>query len=262
MTHSMTAALRVWESRLVLYRRIWRSNVLGSFVQPMLYLTGMGVGVGSLVDHGSGASSALDHLSYITFLAPALLATTAMFASANEALWPVMDGFMWSEGFRSMAATPLSPTDIVNGTVLWQATRAGIAATGVAIALACFHSTRSWGLVPAIPSAVLTGLAFAMPITAWSSTRHVDQSFPAIMRFVITPMFLFAGAFYPIDRLPGWLHPVAYVTPLWHGVELCRGLSLHTIGGAAVVVHAVVLAVFALAGWSVCRITFARRLAQ
>ena len=258
----MTAALRVWESRLLIYRRIWLSNVLGSFVQPLLYLLGIGVGVGALVDRGTGASAALEHVSYLSFLAPALLATTAMLACANEAMWPVMDGFMWSEGFRSMAATPLRPADIVNGTLLWHATRSGIAATGVAVALACFGETRSWGLVPAIPAAVLTGLAIAMPITAWSSTRHVDQSFPAIMRFVIMPMFLFAGTFYPIDQLPGWLRPVAYVTPLWHGVELCRGLVLDTIGAVAVVAHVCVLLVCIVAGLIVCRTTFARRLAQ
>src|SRR5262249_52466298 len=156
---------------------------------------------------------------------------------SNEAMWPVMDGFSWSMEYRSMAATPLAPSDIVNGTLLWQATRAAIAATGVAVALACFADTRTVGLVPAVPAAVLGGLAMAMPLTAWSSTRTSDQSFPAINRFVITPMFLFAGAFYPIDQLPAWLRPVAYVTPLWHAVELCRGLALETIGAVAATGH-------------------------
>jgi len=177
-------------------------------------------------------------------------------------MWPVMDGFMWSSAFRSMAATPLRPADIVNGMLLWHATRAGISAAGVAVALACFADSRSWGLVPAVPAAVLTGLAFAMPLTAYSSTRHVDMSFPAIMRFVITPMFLFAGAFYPIDQLPDWLRPVAWFTPLWHGVELCRGLALDTIGALAVLGHVTVLLACTVAGWVACRRTFAGRLAQ
>lgn len=259
---STPAAVRVWESRLALFRRVWVSNALGSFVQPLLYLAGMGVGVGTLVDRGVGQSDALGGIAYFAFLAPALLATTAMFATTTEALWPVMDGFMWSNGYRSMAATPLRPVDVVNGTALWHATRGAIGATGVAVVLALFADTRSWGLVPAVPCAVLTGLAFAMPLSAWSSTRVGDQSFPAIMRFVVTPMFLFAGAFYPIDQLPGWMHPVAYATPLWHGVELCRGLVVGSLGWADIAVHLAVLTAYCLVGWMICRVTFARRLAQ
>ncbi len=87
-----------------------------------------------------------------------------------------------------------------------------------------------------------------------------DQSFPAIMRFGIVPMFLFAGAFYPIDQLPDWLQLVARATPLYHGVELCRGAVLGTLGVADAVVHVAVLVAFWLAGFLICRRTFARRL--
>ena len=254
--------VRVWESSLTVYRRVWVSNVLGSFVQPLLYLIGMGLGVGALIDHGAGQSAALGGVSYLAFFAPALIATTAMFATAGEGMWPVMDGFMWSNAYRAMAATPLRPVDIVNGQALWMATRAGISATGVAVVLAFFDDTRSWGLVIAVAAAILTGLALGLPLVAWSSTRHVDQSFPAIMRFAVTPMFLFAGAFYPVDQLPGWLRPAAYVTPLWHGVELCRGAVLDTLTIGAALGHVAVLCAFAIGGWSICRVTFARRLAQ
>jgi len=127
---------------------------------------------------------------------------------------------------------------------------------------ALFPATRSWGLIPAVPFAVLTGMAISGPLTAWSASREAgDQSFPAIMRFAIVPMFLFAGAFYPISQLPGWLQPVAQVTPLYHGVELCRGAVLHTLGVGAAVVHVTVLVAYWLAGVAVCRRTFARRLA-
>jgi lipooligosaccharide transport system permease protein len=111
--------------------------------------------------------------------------------------------------------------------------------------------------------AVLTGLAFSGPITAWSSTREtVGQSFSAIQRFIVIPMFLFAGAFYPIDQLPPWLRPVAYVTPLYHGVELCRGSVLGTLGVAAGTVHVAVLAGYWAVGFVIARRAFARRLAQ
>jgi lipooligosaccharide transport system permease protein len=260
---STPAAVRVWGSSFALYRQIWRSNLFGSVLQPLLYLLGMGVGVGSLVDQGSSSQDILGGVDYIAFLAPSLLATTAMIIVTQESMWPVMDGFTWGYAYRAMAATSLRARDIVHGVALWHATRAALAATGVAVVLAVFPSTRSWGLVPAVPFAVLTGMAFAGPITAWSASRRSgDQSFPAIMRFGIVPMFLFAGAFYPITELPGWLQPVAQVTPLYHGVELCRGAVLHTLGLGAAAVHVAVLGAYWVLGLLASDRVFARRLAE
>jgi lipooligosaccharide transport system permease protein len=257
------AAVRVWGSGFALYKRIWRSNLIGSVLQPLLYLLGMGVGVGALVDRGTRATEVLGGVDYAAFLAPALMASTAMIVVSQEAMWPVLDGFLWNRGFHSMAATPLTSTDIAAGVALWHATRGFIAAAGVAVVLAIVPDTRSWGLLPAIPFAVLTGMAVSGPISAWSSTREVpDQTFAAIQRFVIIPMFLFAGAFYPIDQLPGWLRPVAEVTPLYHGVQLCRGAALGTLGIGAAVVHVVALLAFWGVGFALCRRAFVRRLAQ
>jgi lipooligosaccharide transport system permease protein len=258
---STPAAVRVWENNLAVYKRIWKSNLLGSFVQPLLYLLGMGVGVGALVDQSVSSEELLGGVDYFAFLAPALIATTAMIVVAQEAMWPVMGGFTWSNAYWAMTATPLRPSEVASGVALWHATRAALSAGGVAVVLVLFPSTRSWGLLAAVPFAVLTGLAFALPISAWSSTREwSDQSFPAIMRFGIIPMFLFAGAFYPIDQLPNWLQPVAYATPLWHGVELCRGAVLGTLGAAEAAVHVAYLSAIARIGFVICRATFTRRL--
>ncbi|HEX4984050.1 MAG TPA: ABC transporter permease [Ilumatobacteraceae bacterium] len=259
---STPAAVRVWEHSFAIYRRIWRSNVLGSFVQPLLYLLGMGVGVGALVDRGANSLELLDGISYFAFIAPALLATTAMMVSSQEAMWPVVEGFKWSYSYRSMAATPLTPWQIVEGIALWQATRAAIAVTGVAAVLVFFDETRTAGLLLAIPFGALTGLAFSVPLTAWSSTRERETSFPSIQRFVIVPLFLFGGAFYPVDQLPGWMHPIAKVTPLWHGVQLCRDAVLHRLVAADTVAHLGVLLAFVVAGLAVCSATYARRLAE
>ena len=106
---STPAAVRVWETNLAVYKRVWKSNLLGSFVQPFLYLLGMGVGVGALVDRGPASAEVLGGVEYVSFLAPALIATTAMLVVVQEAMWPVMDGFMWSASYRAMAATPLAP---------------------------------------------------------------------------------------------------------------------------------------------------------
>lgn len=258
---STPAAIRVWESHFTLYRTIWRSNVLGALLQPLLYMLGMGLGVGALIDRGDGSERLLDGLTYFEFLAPALLATTGMMVSAQESMWPVMGGFRWQRSFHAQAATPLSPGEITGGLALWQTTRATISVAGVAAVLLLFSEVRSAGLLLAIPFGGLTGVAFAAPITAWSATRESDRSFPSIMRFGIIPLFLFGGAFYPVSQLPDWLEPVARVTPLWHGVQLCRGAVHGRLDLVDAIGHCAFLASLALGGWLFARRTFTRRLA-
>ncbi len=258
---STPTTIRVWESEFAVYRKVWKSHVLLAFVQPLLYLLGIGLGVGALIDVNSSSTAALGGISYFAYLAPALLATTAMISAGQASLWQVLDGFSWSNRYRAMAATPLTPGDVATGLASWHATRTAIGVTGVAAVLALFEETRSWGLLIAVPVGVLTGLAFALPISAWSSTRYGGGSFPTIIRFGLLPMFLFGGAFFPITELPGWLQPVAYVTPLWHGIELCRGAVIESVSPGNVGVHLAVLFTYIVAGWIACRVYFARRLA-
>ena len=259
---STPAPIRVWESHFRLYRTIWRSNVMGAFVQPFLYLLGMGLGVGALVDRGSGSAELLDGLTYFQFLAPALIATSAMMVTSAESMWPVLGGFKWQSGYHAAAATPLSPGEIATGVGLWHATKALIAGSGVAVALVFFESARSPGLPLAVLFGGLTGVAFSSAITAWTATRDEDNSFPTINRFVITPLFLFGGAFYPIDQLPEWLQWVAKATPLWHGVELTRGAVNERLEWDSTAVHVAYLSLFVVLGWFSARRSFAERLGR
>jgi lipooligosaccharide transport system permease protein len=254
------AAVRIAERELLLYRRIWRENVIGAFVQPFLYLVGVGVGVGSLIDDGGDRAAILGETSYFAFYATALLATTAMFNTSQEALWPTMDGFRWSNAFRGMIGTPLEPRDLATAFLLTFGGRALVTSGGVACVLALFPSTRSLGLFGAVPAAVLCGLAFAMPIAAWTGSRDVDNTFPAILRFVVMPMFLFGGAFYPVEQLPRALEVIAWFTPLWHAIELCRELVLGGVDTGSAVGHVSVLVSYIAAGWLACTIVFDRRL--
>ena len=259
---STPAAVRAWESHFTLYRTIWKSNVLGSFIQPLLYLLGMGLGVGALVDRGDNAEVLLDGLTYFEFLAPALLATTAMMVTIVEAMWPVTGAFKWWRTYHAQAATPLTPTQIAGGTALWHLTKAAISVTGVAAVLVLFEGTRSWGLLLAIPFGALTGVAFAAPMMAVSASVETDHSFPAINRFVVMPLFLFGGAFYPVSQLPGWMEPIAKVTPLWHGVELCRGAVHGRLDWWTTWGHVGYLLVFVVIGWALSARSFRRRLAE
>ena len=256
------AAIRQWESHFRLYRTIWKSNVMASVVQPFLYLLGMGVGVGALVDKGAHANASLGGLTYLQFLGPALIATTAMLVTAGEAMWPVLGGFKWQSGFHAAAATPIDPGDIAAGVFLWQGTKALIAGGAVAVTLVVFPDTRSPGLLLAVLFGGLTGLSFSALITAWTATREQDISFPNINRFVVTPLFLFGGAFYPLTKLPTWLQWVAKVTPLWHGVELTRAAANGRLTLASTVEHVAALVAFIAFGWLLARRTFARRLGK
>jgi lipooligosaccharide transport system permease protein len=259
-TAGAAGVLRVWERQALLFRRVWRTALLGAFLQPLLYLVGMGLGVGSLVDDGTGSADLLGGVSYLAFLAPALVAAAAMNVCAQESLWPLLDGFLWNNAYRAATSTPITPAQVAGGLGLWHATRALSTVVGVVVVLTLFDDTRTWGLLGAIPAGVLTGLAFALPITAWTSTRTGDASFPSILRFGIVPMFLFGGVFYPIDQLPTAVAVLAQLTPLWHGVELARGSVLGTLDAGAAVVHVAVLLGYATVGAVACRITFTRRL--
>lgn len=259
-TYRAPGSMVVWERQWLLFTRVWRTSLLGAFAQPLLYLVGMGLGVGALVDQGPTSGDLLGGVSYLAFIAPALIAVATMQVSTQDSLWPMMDGFKWSNAYRAMTATPLTPQQVAAGIAMWHATRALITALGVAAVLVLFADTRTWWLLAAVPAGVLTGLAFALPVTAWTASREADASFPVILRFAIIPMFLFGGVFYPVDQLPGAAAAVAKATPLWNGVQLTRGSVLGTLGAVDALVHVGALLAYAGVGFVLCRITFTRRL--
>lgn len=240
--------LRVMSGQIVVFRRFWRLNVMSSFVQPMLYLLGLGVGVGALVDRNTGSADVLGGSSYVAFVAPGLLVTTAMSIASLESMWPVMGGLRWRREYHGIAATPLGPRDIVLGHGLWMGVRGGLAAGMVALALALFPTTRSWGLVAAVAVAALVGVAFAMPVMAVAIGAENDGVFAALQRFVVLPLFLFGGAFYPLSQLPEVVQWVVKVFPLWHGVVVARGVTSDGIDVAEAVGHLAYVAVWAVLG--------------
>ena len=255
---------RVFEYRLVAYRRTFRSSIFNSFVGPALFLTAMGVGLGTYVDRSGSPVGPLGEVSYLAFLAPGLLAATAMQTAAFEATFPIMGGLTWQRVYHAMYATPLRPRDIALGNLAWIGFRVLMVSAVFALVTAAFGAAASALLVLAIPVAVLTGLAFAGPIAAFAATQRTPEKFNAVFRFGITPLFLFSGTFFPIESLPAALQPVAWLTPLYHGVALSRGLSLGTAGEQPLVmfVHAGVLLALTLVGaWLAIR-NFERRLVR
>lgn len=220
---------RVFEHRFITYRRTFRASIFSSFLTPVLFLAAMGLGIGGYVDRG-GADAALGGVPYIAFLAPGLLVASCMQAASFEATFPIMAGLVWSRVFHAMYATPITPRDVALGNILWFGARLLLISSVFTIVIVLFGAAISPMVVLAIPVAVLTGLAFAAPIAAFSATQRTPDRFAAIFRFGITPLFLFSGTFYPVESLPAFVQPLAWLTPLYHGVVLARGLSLGTLG--------------------------------
>jgi lipooligosaccharide transport system permease protein len=239
------------------YNRTWRGSVATSFLIPILYLAAMGIGLGSLVDKHSHT---IDGVKYLYFLAPGLLASTAMQIGANESMYPVMGAIKWIRTYFAMLATPLSVTDVLLGTIAWIAVRLTIVTSIYLCVISAFGVVQSPLAIIALPAAILTGLAFACPIAAFSATCTNDTWFSSIYRFGIVPLFLFSGTFFPISQLPAWLRPLAYATPLYHGVTLCRELVLGKVDWDLVPVHAGYLLALVLLGYTIARRTFRRRL--
>src|SRR6185295_14603040 len=143
--------------------------------------------------------------------------------------FPIMGGLVWMKTYHAMYATPITPRDIALGNLAWIAARLTMICTIFTIVIVAFGAAESPLIVLAIPAAVLTGMAFAAPIAAFSATQKTPIKFNALFRFVITPLFLFSGTFFPVSSLPPVMQVVAWFTPLYHGVALTRGLSLGTI---------------------------------
>lgn len=253
-------SLRVYEHHALVYRRTWRGSLFTGFISPVLFLAAMGLGLGTLVNANN--PGALGGLDYLDFLAPGLLAATAMQAATFESTYPVLIGIQWYKTYDAMVSTPISARAIVVGQLAWVATRLALVSTVFLIVIVAFGASTVGGAILSLPFAVLTGLAFAAPITAFAATQRNDNNFSVIFRFLVTPLFLFSGTFFPISQLPDFLEPLAWLQPLFHGVSLTRGAALGALDPALALVHLAVLLAFIGAGGAAAAILFRRRLVK
>ncbi|GAC1343157.1 MAG: ABC transporter permease [Candidatus Dormibacteria bacterium] len=244
---------------LTVYRRTWLNGVIISFVAPLLFLAGMGLGLGRLVGRNTGL---VGGVSYLSFIAPGLLVATAMQTAAFETSFPILGKIMWMRIYEAVLSTPLTVSDVLVGEVVWLALRCTLVATIFTAVIAAFGVAHSALVVLSIPVAVLTGLAFGIPIMAYAATQRRDAGCAAINRFIILPLFLVSGTFFPIDRLPGPVRAVAWSTPLAHGVALARGLTLGSLRTGAALAHLAVLALYIGGGLLAARWTLTRRLVR
>ena len=247
--------LRFW---LVNYRRTWRGSIYSSVLTPVLYLGAMGLGLGKLVDQHGTAS--LGHVSYLAFLAPGLLAAGAMQTAMGECTYPVLGSVKWLKTYQAAVATPLRPVDLFRGHVLFTTLRLAMNSAVFLIVMAAFGAIDSPWAIASLPAAILAGLAFATPIEAFAITREKDTGFAMLFRFGMIPLFLFSGTFFPVSQLPAVVRPLAYLTPLWHGVALCRSLTLGTAQLGPSAAHVGYLVAVTLAGLYAGSRSYRRRL--
>jgi ABC-type multidrug transport system, permease component len=251
----MTYALRSFEYWAYSYRRVWRGSVVTSIVGPILYLTALGVGLGKLVNRGPGVG-----VPYLDFVAPGILAATAMQLATFESSYPVMAAIRWTRQFHAMLATPLRSRDLLIGHQLYVAARLAVVSAIYLVVLAGFGALHSPYAILAWPAAVLVGLAHSAPVSAFSAWLQREEGFNGLFRFVVMPMFLFSGTFFPVTRLPHGAREIAYATPLWNGVDLMRHLTLGTASLWPSLAHVAYLLLWVAGGLTLAARTYRRRL--
>jgi lipooligosaccharide transport system permease protein len=245
-------ALEYW---LINYRRTWMSSAVSAFLAPLLYLGAMGFGLGTMVQDRAGG------IPYAQFVAPALLTAIAMQTGIGESTFTVMAAVKWQRQYHAMLATPLTVIDVLLGHLAFTTLRiamAVVAFLGTGVLLGAF---THWQVLAAVPVAVLCGVAHATPTMAYAIRQEDASGFNLLFRFVMMPMFLFAGTFFPVDQLPAAMRPLAWATPLWHATEVCRGLALGVFDPLVQFAHVAYLLPWAVVGLWLSVRSYTRRLA-
>lgn len=233
-----------------------------AFGTPVLYMVAFGVGLASLITANLG-NHAVNGVSYLTFVAPALLCAAGIAVASEEFTYTIMMGFKWNPIYFGMNAAPLIGRQIINGVVIFVAIRM------IATTIIYFVITSLFGAVPfagtgwlSVPIAILTGLAFGTPLMAYSASITEDRGqFALIMRFLVLPMTLFSGTMFPLSQLPEGLRWIAWISPLWHGTEVARVVSYGAeVAPWLIAVHLAVLVVLAVVGWALAVRIATRRL--
>lgn len=234
---------RVVERNFLVYRRTWTVFVTG-MLEPILYLLSIGIGVGGLVGHFTLADG--QRVGYTAFVAPAMLAASAMNGALFDATYNIFFRMKYAKLYDAMLATPMRPVDVARGEIVWALLRGACYSIVFVVVMLAMGLVESWWMLLALPTTLLIGYAFAgagMALTTWMRSWQ-DFEF---VQLAIMPMFLFSATFYPLETYSGTLQWIVRCTPLYQGVSLVRAMSLGTIGWSALV-SVLYLAVMGTAG--------------
>ena len=217
---------RVVERNFLVYRHGW-FVFLSGMLEPILYLLSIGIGVGGLVgDFRLGDGRAV---SYVEFVAPAMLAASAMNGALFDATYNIFFRMKYAKLYDAMLATPLTPYNVARGEITWALLRGAAYSAVFIVVLVAMGLVRSWWMLLALPATLLIGFGFAgagMALTTWMRSWQ-DFEF---VQLAIMPMFLFSATFYPLATYPDAVEEFVRWTPLYQGVVLTRGMALGTMG--------------------------------
>jgi lipooligosaccharide transport system permease protein len=245
--------LAVWQRNYLVWKKLAGASMLGNFGDPFLYLLGLGYGLGFYIGDMNG-------IPYMAFLASGILCSSAMNTATFESLYSAFTRMNQQGTWESMLATPVRIQEIIAGEQMWAATKSLISGTAIFIVAGLLGGIQQWDTaLLALPIIFLTGLAFAGPALAICAISPSYDFFLYYFTLAVTPMFLFCGVFYPIDTLPAFVQIIAQILPLTHAVALIRPL-LTEMPLTMPLLHIAVLAVYAVAGFTLATRLAARRL--
>ncbi|MGA7799668.1 MAG: ABC transporter permease [Gammaproteobacteria bacterium] len=245
-------ALTVWRRDILVWRKLLGPALVMNFGEPVLYLLGLGYGLGFFIHDMSG-------MPYLTFLASGIVASSAMTTATFEGMYSVYTRMVPQKTYDAILTTPVDLDDILAGETLWCATKSLISGLAILAVAAALGAIGSWSALLALPVIFLTGLCFAGPAIVMSALSPGYDFFNYYFALAVTPMFMLCGVFYPITTLPPAVQGFVQILPLTHAVELVRPL----IAGGTVhqpLLHVAVLAAYALGGYYLAVILARRRL--
>lgn len=238
-------------------RRSWIAALAAGLATPTLFLLAIGGGLGSQIDDAELTRLGVD--SYMDYVGPGVLIVTAMQIAATEGMWPTMGLLRWEGVYKAILATPISSRELGVSHVLWIGFRGMVTATCFFIVLSIAGVISSWWGICVIGVALLVAWAHAAPMVALTVGLKQENLFPMISRVIIFPLFLFSGAFFPVDDMPRGIAAFAKITPSWHGVEAARHFASGQLSDADAM-HVGYVSVLALLGFLAVRRQFPRHL--
>jgi len=248
--------LRVWQRNLTVYRKTWKINFLPPLLEPLFYLAAFGMGLSALVGAVRYRGT---EISYVAFIAPALIAITIMYTAFFENTFSSFVRMYYQKTFDAMMATPLSLEEIITGEIVWGATKSVLATAIMLCVISCFGLIHYPHGLLILPVAFLGGIAFASIAMFFTGIVPTIEVFNLPIFLFVTPMFLFSGTFFPIENLPLWAQKMAVLFPLTHLVTITRSLCLGVMDFGLLGASAY-LVVFFLIFFPVALITMHKRL--
>jgi len=213
------------ERNFFVYRRLWLI-IFSGFFEPVFYLLSIGLGLGALIGDLTLADGTA--VSYAAFVAPALLGASAMNGAVYESTFNIFFKLKYEKVYDAVLATPMKPLDVAIGEISWSLIRGFLYAAGFLVVMAVMGLATSWLAILALPATVLIGFSFAAAGMAATTFMRGWQDFDMV-GVVTLPLFLFSATFYPLDVYPPLIQQLTKISPLYHGVELIRGLTLGTL---------------------------------